>query len=201
MSDHTDSKRPWVGQPLRRKEERRLVTGRGKFVDDFKPDRCLHMWLVRSPYAHARIDRVDVTAAQALPGVVATLTGDEIAKLCQPFFPIGPDPCTKIIDLPMAHKKARYQGEPVVAIAAESARIAEDAAELVEVDYTPLEPVLDAESGAASQSLVHEGCGDQPYLAGRLGIRRRGEGLPRSRARGSHRPPALPPLLLDAARE
>ncbi len=158
-NDVTDGKRPWVGQPLRRKEERRLVTGRGKFVDDFKPDRGLHMGLVRSPYAHARIDRVDVSAAQALPGVVATLTGDELAKLCQPFFPIGPDPCTKIVDLPMAHHKARYQGEPVVAIAAESARIAEDAAELVEVDYTPLDPVLDAESGAASQSLVHEGCG------------------------------------------
>ena len=158
-NDVTDGKRPWVGQPLRRKEERRLVTGRGKFVDDFKPDRGLHMGLVRSPYAHARIDRVDVSAAQALPGVVCTLTGDELAKLCQPFFPIGPDPCTKIVDLPMAHHKARYQGEPVVAIAAESARIAEDAAELVEVDYTPLDPVLDAESGAASQSLVHEGCG------------------------------------------
>jgi len=158
-SEVADGKLPWVGQPVRRKEERRLVAGRGKFVDDFKPDRCLHMWLVRSPQAHARIDRVDVSAAQALPGVVCTLTGDELAKLCQPFFPIGPDPCTKIIDLPMAHQKARYQGEPVVAIAAESARIAEDAAELVEVDYTPLDPVLDAESGAASQSLVHEGCG------------------------------------------
>ena len=99
----------WVGQPLRRKEERRLVTGRGKFVDDFKPDRCLHVCLVRSPYAHAHIDKVDVSAAEALPGVVATLTSDEVAKLCQPFFPIGPDPCTKIVDLPMAHQKARYQ--------------------------------------------------------------------------------------------
>ncbi len=160
MSDHgIDGKQRWVGQPLRRREERRLVTGRGKFVDDVKPDRCLYLCLVRSPYAHARIEKVDVSAAEALPGVVCTLTGEEVAKLCQPFFPIGPDPCTKIVDLPMAHRKACYQGEPLVAVAADSPRLAEDAAELVQVDYTPLEPVIDAESGAASQSLVHEGCG------------------------------------------
>ncbi|HEV8523871.1 MAG TPA: molybdopterin cofactor-binding domain-containing protein, partial [Terriglobales bacterium] len=149
----------WVGKPLRRKEEARLVRGRGKFVDDIKPDRCLHLRLVRSPFAHARIDRVDVSAAEALPGVVCTLTGEEVAKLCPPFFPIGPGPCTKIVDLPIAHQKVRYQGEPVVAIAAESRAVAEDAAELVEVDYTPLEPVIDAEQALKNASLVHEAAG------------------------------------------
>ena len=151
--------RKWVGQPIQRKEEGRLVRGMGKFVDDFKPDRCLYMNLVRSPYAHATIDRVDVSAAAALPGVVATLTGEEVAKLCSPFFPIGPGACTKIVDLPMAHQKVRYQGEPVVAVAAENPRIAEDAAELVQVDYTPLEPVVDTEQAITSQSLLHEAAG------------------------------------------
>ena len=56
--------RKWVGQPLQRKEEGRLVRGKGKFVDDFKPDRCLYMHLVRSPYAHGTIDRVDVSSEQ-----------------------------------------------------------------------------------------------------------------------------------------
>lgn len=149
----------WVGKPLRRKEEARLVRGKGKFVDDIKPDRCLHLRLVRSPFAHARINRVDVSAAQALPGVVCTLTGEEVAKLCPPFFPIGPGPCTKIVDLPMAHQKVRYQGEPVVAIAAESRAIAEDAAELVQIDYTPLEPVIDSEQALTTTSLVHDAAG------------------------------------------
>ncbi len=144
---------------MRRKEESRLVRGKGKFVDDVKPDRCLYLGIVRSPFAHASIDRVDVSAAEALPGVAAILTGDEVAKLCPPFFPIGPGVCTKIVDLCMAHQKVRYQGEPVVAIVAANPRIAEDAVELVQVDYTPLEPVMDAEAGATSTSLVHEAAG------------------------------------------
>jgi CO/xanthine dehydrogenase Mo-binding subunit len=151
--------RKWVGQPIQRKEEDRLVRGKGKFVDDFKPDRCLFMCLARSPYAHASVDRIDISAAAAVPGVAAILTGDEVATLCSAFFPIGPGSCARIVDLPMAHKKVLYQGEPVVAIAAESPRIAEDAAELVQVDYTPLEPVIDIEAAITSKSLLHEAAG------------------------------------------
>src|SRR5579864_1656353 len=135
----------WVGKPLKRKEEARLVRGRGKFIDDLKPERCLSLRLVRSPYAHARIDKVDVAAAAALPGVVCTLTGEEIGSgLCSPFMEIGPGVCGKILDLPMARGKVRYQGEPVAALVADSRYVAEDAAELVQVEYTPLEPVIDA---------------------------------------------------------
>ena len=146
----------WVGQPIKRKEEGRLVRGKGRFVDDVKPDRCLHAAFVRSPFAHAIIDRIDVSAAEALPGVSATLIGDEVAKFCQPFFPIGPGACTKIVDLPMAHKKVRYQGEPVAVVLAENPRLAQDAAELVQVDYTPLEPVIDTEAALTTKSLVHD---------------------------------------------
>jgi len=153
-------KEHWVGKPLKRKEEARLVRGRGKFIDDLKPERCLHMRLARSPYAHARIDRVDVSAAAALPGVICTLTGEELgAGLCSPFMEIGPGVCGRIQDLPMARGKVRYQGEPVAAIVAESRYVAEDAAELVQVEYTPLQPVIDAEFAATDKSVVHEEAG------------------------------------------
>ncbi len=146
----------WIGQPIRRKEEARLVRGKGKFVDDIKPERALHMRLVRSPYAHANINSIDLTAAEALPGVVCAMTGEEVAKLCPPFMQIGPGACGLIKDLAMAHEKVRYQGEPVAAIVAETRALAEDAAELVQVDYTPLEPVIDIEQAAKDATLVHE---------------------------------------------
>src|SRR5437660_12255476 len=86
---------PWVGKPLPRKEEDRLLRGRGKFADDVKLREMLYLRFVRSPYAHARITSVDVSAAEALSGVVCTLTGQEIEPLTQPFIEIGPDPCAK----------------------------------------------------------------------------------------------------------
>src|ERR1700690_2831697 len=82
----------WVGQSIKRKEDARLVRGKGKFVDDIKMLGMLHLAFVRSPYAHANITGVDVSEAEALPGVVCTLTGQEISKLIDPFFEIGPAP-------------------------------------------------------------------------------------------------------------
>src|SRR5437899_10962066 len=102
----------WVGASLPRKEEDRLLRGRGKFADDIKIREMLYLRFVRSPYAHARIVKVDTSAAEALPGVVCTLTGKEIEPLTQPFIEIGPDPCSKIRDFPLAVDKVRYQGEP-----------------------------------------------------------------------------------------
>ena len=146
----------WVGQPLRRREEGRLVRGQGLFVEDYKLQGMLYLQFVRSPYAHARIDRVDVSKALAAPGVLAVLTGAEIAALVQPFIEIGPDAQGKFVDYPMATDKVRYQGEPVAAVVAESRNAAEDAAELVEVDYHALVPVLDAELALKNESLVHD---------------------------------------------
>ncbi len=154
-----DKNESWVGKPIKRKEEARLVRGKGKFIDDIKPDRCLYMRLVRSPYAHAKLDRVDTSAAEEIRGVICIVTGEEIASVCPPFMEIGPGVCGMIKDLPMAHEKVRYQGEPVVAIVAESRYIAEDAADAVQVDYTPLEPVIDAEFAVSNKSLVHDGAG------------------------------------------
>jgi 2-furoyl-CoA dehydrogenase large subunit len=145
----------WVGQPIQRKEEDRLVRGKGIFVDDQKLTGMLHICFVRSTYAHAKITRVDVSRAAAFPGVVCTLTGAEVKGLVQPFIEIGPDVGQKIADYPMAFNKVVYQGEPVAAVVAETRMGAEDAAELVEVDYEPLPAVMTAEDASKDETLVH----------------------------------------------
>ena len=145
----------WVGQSIKRKEDARLVRGKGKFVDDIKMLGMLHLVFVRSPYAHATITDVDISEAEALPGVVCTLTGAEVSKLVDPFFEIGPAPSNQILDYPMAVDRARYQGEPVAAVIAETAAIAEDAAELVRVEYEPLPAVIDAEYAASDKTILH----------------------------------------------
>ncbi len=149
----------WVGQSIKRKEDARLVRGKGKFVDDIKLLGMLHLVFVRSPYAHAKITGVDVSEAEALPGVVCTLTGQEIIKLIDPFFEIGPAPSNQILDYPMAVDRARYQGEPVAAIIAETPATAEDAAELVRVEYEPLQALVDAEIAASDRIIVHDTMG------------------------------------------
>src|SRR4029077_8710631 len=95
----------------------------------------------RSPYAHARIVSVDVSGAEALPGVVCALTGAEVAQQTQPFIEIGPDPVAKIKDYPLAVSKVRYQGEPMAAVVAESPALADDAPELVQVEEEPARPI------------------------------------------------------------
>src|SRR5215470_9070783 len=149
----------WVGQPLRRKEENRLVSGKGIFVDDEKMPGMLHIRFVRSSYGHAKIRHVDVSKAETFPRVVCTLTGAEIKKQVQPFIEIGPGSAQKIADYPMAVDKVTFQGEPVAAIVAETRLTAEDAAELVEVDYEPLLPVLTAEDALKDESILHPEAG------------------------------------------
>jgi CO/xanthine dehydrogenase Mo-binding subunit len=158
VSSSTETK-TWVGKPLPRKEEDRLLRGRGKFADDIKMREMLYLRFVRSPYAHARIVSIDISAAEALPGVVCTLTGKEIEPVTQPFIEIGPDAASKIRDFPLAIDKVRYQGEPVVAVVAESAAIADDAAEFVQVEYDALEPVTGAEQALKDESILHQSAG------------------------------------------
>jgi len=149
----------WVGESLPRKEENRLLRGRGKFADDVKLRDMLYLRFIRSPYAHAKILSIDVSAAEALPGVICTLTGAEIAPQTQPFIEIGPEPFAKIKDYPLAVSRARYQGEPVAAVVATSPAIADDAAELVPVEYDSLDPVVDGEQALQDKSLLHEEAG------------------------------------------
>ena len=156
----------WVGKALPRKEENRLLRGRGRFADDIKLREMLYLRFVRSPFAHARITSVDTSAAEVLPGVVATLTGSEIEKHVQPFIEIAPDPAGKIKDYPLAISKVRYQGEPVVAVIAESAALADDGAELVQVEYDALDPVIDAEQALTDSSILHEEAGTNKIWQG-----------------------------------
>ena len=149
----------WVGQPIRRKEETRLVSGKGIFVDDEKMPGMLFIKFVRSSYAHAKITRVDASKAEKFPGVVCTLTGAEIKNQVRPFIEIGPGGAQKIADYPMAVDKVLYQGEPVAAVVAETRLAAEDAAELVEVEYEPLPAVVLAEEALKDKSLLHPAMG------------------------------------------
>ncbi len=158
MNSESDKKN-WVGKSLPRKEENRLLRGRGKFSDDIKLREMLYLRFIRSPYAHAKIVSVDVAAAEALPGVVCALTGAQVAQQTQPFIEIGPDPFAKIKDYPLAVAKVRYQGEPLAAVVAESPALGDDAAELVQVEYEPLDPVVDAEQALTNKSILHEEAG------------------------------------------
>ncbi|MEE8321522.1 MAG: molybdopterin cofactor-binding domain-containing protein, partial [Gammaproteobacteria bacterium] len=144
---------------LGRKEDKRLITGQGLFVDDYQPASSLHMCLARSPYAHARILSIDVSKAEALPGVICTITGKEVAENTQPFTQIGPEPSALIEDYCLAVDKVRYQGDPVVAIIAESKHIAADAAQLVDVDYETLPVVITCEDALTDETILHESSG------------------------------------------
>jgi 2-furoyl-CoA dehydrogenase large subunit len=152
--------RKWVGTPIKAKEALRLITGGGRFVDDIKIPGMLYAALLRSPYAHAKIKRIDTSKAEKLPGVVAIVTQEDVLKWCKPYPQIVPPPADKLLDYPIAVGKVRFAGEPVAAVAATDRAIAEDACELIEVEYEPLPPVLDAEEALKPDApLVHEEVG------------------------------------------
>lgn len=139
-----------------RREDSRLVRGQGLFVDDEQSGKHLHVKLVRSPYAHARILDIRVDEAARQDGVVCILTGREVAELTKPFPQMAPAPANQIRDYCMAVDRVRFQGEPVVAIAATSPEAAADAAELVRIDYEPLDAVMDAVASLLNELLLHE---------------------------------------------
>ena len=153
----------YVGRPLARREDERFLTGRARFLDDHDPRGLHHVAFARSYLAHARLGGVDADAARALPGVVAVLTGADLAD-------IGPVPgggaegawAAEAHQPPLARGKVRYVGEPVALVVAETRAQAEDAAELVLVDYDPLDAVLNPRDPAGP--LVHEHLGENVLL-------------------------------------
>jgi 2-furoyl-CoA dehydrogenase large subunit len=150
----------FVGQSVPRKEDRRLVQGQGVFVDDIKRHNTGFVHFVRSPYAHAKIVSIDVSAALDVPGVFGTLTGDEVAILTDPFFQISSPPGAHVKDYALAVGKVRYVGEPVAAVVASSRELARDASELVEVEYEPLDVVVDARRALDEDApILHEDVG------------------------------------------
>jgi 2-furoyl-CoA dehydrogenase large subunit len=135
----------WVGRPLLRLEDDALLRGQGRFMDDIDPvPHARQAAILRSQLAHARIARLDAAAALELPGVAGVLTGADVVAMSRPF-PVGIDGAPPYYAA--AHEITRYVGEPLAVVVARDRYVAEDALELVEVDYEPLEPVLDAERG------------------------------------------------------
>src|SRR5204863_6860470 len=150
----------FVGTSIPRKEDRRLVQGEGVFFDDIKRHGMGFVHFVRSPYAHAKIKSIDVSKALELKHVYGTLTGDEVAILTDPFFELSVPPGSEIKDYALAVGKTRFVGEPVAAVVAATRELARDAAELVEVEYEPLEPLVDARRGTDPDApILHEDAG------------------------------------------
>jgi carbon-monoxide dehydrogenase large subunit len=147
-----------VGAPVKRTEDPRLLTGLGSYTDDRQVAHVLHVAFRRSDQSHARILAIDCEAACAAPGVVAVLTAEDLADAVKPLIATSrmANYCATPI-LPLARGKVRYVGEPVVGVIAESRYQAEDALELIGVDYAPLPVVIDAETAAGDGApLLHE---------------------------------------------
>jgi carbon-monoxide dehydrogenase large subunit len=149
-----------IGERVARKEDASLLVGAGRYVDNLSVPGMVWMALVRSPYAHARVTRVDLSAARKAEGVVAAFSGADLRddwKAGLPCaWPVTED--TKIPDhFPLTVDKARYQGDAVAVVIAESRALARDAAELVEVDYEELPAVVDVEEASREDApLVHD---------------------------------------------
>jgi 2-furoyl-CoA dehydrogenase large subunit len=144
----------WVGRALPRLEDEALLRGEGRFIDDLDPvANARHAAVLRSPFAHARITRLDPASALEFPGVAGVLTGADVAELSRPF-PAGID--SPIPHYAAAHEVTRYVGEPVAVVVARDRYVAEDALELIEVEYEPLEPILDAEAAVETDACVSD---------------------------------------------
>ena len=152
-----------IGVALPREGSRRLTQGRGQYIDDITLPRLAHVVFWRSPVAHMRITHIDRSAAQSLPGVIAVVVGSEIAALCKPWVATLAH-LAGIKSAPqhaMAIDRATWQGEPVVAVVAESRAVAEDALALLDVQWQALPAVLDTETALdAATPLIHAELGD-----------------------------------------
>src|SRR6202167_6113028 len=158
---------PFIGRSLTRREDRRLLTGRGQFIADFELPHMLHAVFVRSPLAHARIKAVDLSRAARAPGVIHALSGPQLAQLLPPVpdTELGlPSKWTALVQHKfinpqqplLAHDKVRHVGEAIAVIVADSRHAAEDAAQLVMLDLEPLPAVLDPEQALeAGARIIH----------------------------------------------
>ena len=139
-----------IGHSVKRKEDDRFIRGKGTYVDDVVLPNMLHMAILRSPMAHAKITSIDTSRAGALPGVVAVVTGDLMAQHNLAWMPTMSGDTQAVL----ATDKVRFQGQEVAAVVAESPYIAKDALELIDVEYEPLPPVVNPEQAAAPDAPV-----------------------------------------------
>src|SRR5262249_10447673 len=156
-----------IGEPLRRTEDARFLGGRGRYVAALELPRLLHAAFLRSPHAHARLTRVAAGAASRAPGVVACLTGEELQRHARVLRAPSRMRDYRATDFPaLAVDKVRHVGEAVAVVVAEDRYAAEDALELIDVDYDPLPVLADTEAARrAGAGLVHEAAGTNVLLS------------------------------------
>ncbi len=150
--------RTQVGQGWKRVEDQRLLTGKGRFIDDLEPvPNIAHAAILRSTQPHAKIVSIDASEAKGAPGVLGVLTGEDVREMSEPF-PLAVN--VPVNYYSMAVGKARYVGEPVAVVVAENRYVAEDAMELIRVEYESLPVVLDPEEALESDAcLLHDEVG------------------------------------------
>jgi carbon-monoxide dehydrogenase large subunit len=149
----------WFGEPVRRNEDSRFLTGKGNFVDDINPPGAVQAAVLRSSLAHARITRIDVEAARRLDGVLAVWTWEDLGDLWRPSPMVVPhDALTHPkTQYPLAKDKVNYVGEAVAFVVAIDRYVAEDACDLIEVQYDPLPAITDTEAAVAEGApLIHQ---------------------------------------------
>jgi aerobic carbon-monoxide dehydrogenase large subunit len=127
-----------LGHSVKRVEDDRFIRGKGNYIDDIHLPGMLHMAILRSPYAHAKLKSIDASRAQALPGVIAVVTGELMAQHNLAWMPTMSYDTQAVL----ATDAVRFQGQEVAAVIAEDPYIAKDALELIDVDYDPLEPIV-----------------------------------------------------------
>ncbi|NOT60086.1 MAG: xanthine dehydrogenase family protein molybdopterin-binding subunit [Acidobacteria bacterium] len=150
----------YMGQKVKRTEDPRLIQGIGHYVDDIALPGVLHVAYVRSQHGHAKLNSVNVDAAKSAPGVVAVYTGTDIAGKIALIPCAAAAPDMKKPDYPaLALGKVAYVGQPIAVVVATDKYKARDAAELIEVDYDPLDAVTDLEAAAADSFVIHEELG------------------------------------------
>lgn len=152
----------WVGARVERREDDRLLRGQGRFVDDFHPEGCLTAAVLRSPHAYARILSIDTSAALAKSGVQAVFTASDLGAVNRPFpLPVPHPKLRARTQTPLADGIVRYVGEPVAVVVADDRYVAEDALELIDIEYEVLTPTPSLEAALdGCGTVVHEDLGD-----------------------------------------
>ena len=152
-----------IGARIPRRELKRLLSGHGRYIDDIKLPRMLHACFVRSPHPHAKLVSIDIAAAKRAPGVAAVFTAADINPRCEPFVGVAlhrPGHRSAPQHL-LAAERAVWQGQPVAMVVAESRAEAEDAAELVAIEWEPLPAVGDQlQAIAPGAPVIHAELGD-----------------------------------------
>ncbi len=173
-----DSEPTEVGRRRTRKEDQRLITGRTKWTDNIVLPGMLHAAMVRSPYAHATITKIDTSAAQEATGVMTVITGEDVKDVqgvIANAWPITPDQKTPT-HLPVAIGRVACAGEIVAVVVARSAAAARDAAELVDVDYDELPAALDLKEAAEDKVIAHPDLGTNKSALWKLDSAEQGSG-------------------------